>query len=94
MVIGPGAKNSWMIGNNNVVLNPTQYQYIYLYALFCVCRYFYKEAKSYYEGSKVTSIFEQEDESSPLLKLKDHISLHLYISHPTCGDYAYYEQEM
>ena len=67
---------------------------LYLYALFCVCRYFYKEAKSYHEGSKVISIFEQENENSPLLKLKDHISLHLYISNPTCGDYAYYEQEM
>lgn len=57
-------------------------------------KYLYKEAKSFYEGSKVLSIFEQEAENSIFLKLKDFISIHLYISHPSCGDYAYYVEEM
>lgn len=60
----------------------------------CCCRYLYKEAKSFYEGSKVLSIFEQEAENSIFLKIKDYISIHLYISHPSCGDYAYYVEEM
>lgn len=66
----------------------------YLYKVPCCCRYLYKEAKSFYEGSKVLSIFEQEAENSIFLKLKDYISIHLYISHPSCGDYAYYVEEM
>ncbi|XP_062574046.1 adenosine deaminase domain-containing protein 1-like [Saccostrea cucullata] len=57
-------------------------------------KYLYKEAKSYYEGSKVLSIFEQESEKSHSLKLKDHVSIHLYMSHPSCGDYAYYVDEL
>jgi hypothetical protein len=54
----------------------------------------YKEAKNYYEGRKAASIFEQESEESFHLKLRDEISIHLFMSHPSCGDYAYYVQEM
>ena len=50
------------------------------------CRYFYKEIKSYLEGAKVISIFE-ETAKQGIFKLKDYISLHLYLSQPPVGDY-------
>ena len=49
-------------------------------------RYFYKEIKSYIEGAKVISIFE-ETATQGVFKLKDYISLHLYLSQPPVGDY-------
>ncbi|XP_060067861.1 adenosine deaminase domain-containing protein 1-like [Ylistrum balloti] len=55
-------------------------------------KYFFKEMKSYYDGSKVLSIFEQISETSCMLKLKDYISLHLYLSEPPCGDYGFYTE--
>lgn len=55
-------------------------------------KYFFKEMKSYYDGSKVLSIFEQISETSCMLKMKDYISLHLYLSEPPCGDYGYYTE--
>ncbi|OWF55331.1 adenosine deaminase domain-containing protein 1-like [Mizuhopecten yessoensis] len=55
-------------------------------------KYFFKEMKSYYDGSKVLSIFEQMSEKSCMLKMKDYISLHLYLSEPPCGDYGFYTE--
>ena len=49
-------------------------------------RYFYKEIRSYFENAKVLSIFEESEEEGKL-KLKDHITLHLYLNHPPPGDY-------
>ncbi|XP_046583472.1 adenosine deaminase domain-containing protein 1-like isoform X2 [Haliotis rubra] len=50
-------------------------------------KYFHRELKSYYEGSKLLSIFCPSSTSS-LLRLKDHISLHLFVSQPPEGDYG------
>jgi hypothetical protein len=46
--------------------------------------------KSYWEGAKVLSIFEQITEISPKLKLKDHITLQLFLTDPPGGDYGYF----
>lgn len=53
-------------------------------------KYFFQEMKSYWEGSKILSIFEQVSEKSQILKLKDHITLHLFLTDPPSGDYGYY----
>ncbi|KAK3087990.1 hypothetical protein FSP39_013122 [Pinctada imbricata] len=57
-------------------------------------KYLFKEMKEYYEGSKVISIFSQVAQNSHLLTLKDNVSIHLYLSQPPCGDYAYCVQAM
>ena len=54
--------------------------------LFPHYRYFHKEIKRYLEGGKVLSVFE-ETETPGVFKLKDYISLHLYLSQPPVGDY-------
>ncbi|KAJ8313120.1 hypothetical protein KUTeg_010493 [Tegillarca granosa] len=59
-------------------------------------KYFFKEMKSYHEheGSKVTSIFELVSLDSHMFKLRDNITIHLYISQPPCGDYGYYAENL
>ncbi|XP_045171762.2 adenosine deaminase domain-containing protein 1-like isoform X2 [Mercenaria mercenaria] len=49
-------------------------------------KYFHKEIKSYFDGAKVLSIFE-ESETPGILQFKEHITLHLYLSQPPPGDY-------
>lgn len=49
-------------------------------------KYFHKEIKSYFDGAKVLSIFE-ESAIQGFLQLKEHITLHLYLSQPPPGDY-------
>ena len=49
--------------------------------------------KSYHEGSKVVSIFEQVSRDDPTkLRLREHVSVHLYMSEPCSGDYGYYTE--
>ncbi|XP_067684217.1 adenosine deaminase domain-containing protein 1-like isoform X2 [Haliotis asinina] len=50
-------------------------------------KYFHRELKSYYDGSKLLSIFCPSSTSS-LMRLKEHISLHLFVSQPPEGDYG------
>ncbi|XP_046337714.1 adenosine deaminase domain-containing protein 1-like isoform X2 [Haliotis rufescens] len=50
-------------------------------------KYFHRELKSYYNGSKLLSIF-CPSSTSALLRLKEHISLHLFVSQPPEGDYG------
>lgn len=53
-----------------------------------MCRYFHKELKSLLEGNIVHSIF-REDDMVPKYVMKDHVTLHLYMSRAPCGDAAY-----
>ncbi|XP_076108271.1 adenosine deaminase domain-containing protein 1-like isoform X2 [Mytilus galloprovincialis] len=56
-------------------------------------KYFFKEIKSFWEGgsgAKILSIFEQVTETSRMLRLKEHITLHLFVTDPPTGDYGYY----
>ncbi|KAK3608690.1 hypothetical protein CHS0354_034094 [Potamilus streckersoni] len=49
-------------------------------------KYFHKELKSYLEGSKVLSIFE-ETEQPDHFRLKPYVTIHLFLSQPPPGDY-------
>ena len=44
------------------------------------------------DGNEVLSIF-REDDVQPRYVLKDHITIHLYMSRAPCGDAAYLESD-
>ena len=48
-------------------------------------RYIHKELKLFYEGNVIHSIFEEAGDCHKL-KIKDHVTLHLYMSKAPCGD--------
>ncbi|KAL5017270.1 hypothetical protein ScPMuIL_006859 [Solemya velum] len=56
-------------------------------------KYFHKEMKSYYDGNKIVSIFEETSRTPGLLQLKEYITIHMFMNHPPPGDYAYYSEE-
>ena len=48
-------------------------------------RFFHKEVKSYLDGAKVMSVFDETGTGK--FRLKEHIQLHLFLNHPPPGDY-------
>ena len=63
-------------------------------------RYLHREVKLFYDGNLTQSIFEQDSESKKL-RMKEHVTIHMYSSTAPCGDgreftarYVYYNNLM